>query len=161
MEKNIVIGKSVQSFGWRVQGLIKRRSNSNENLAKNKRQAGFSLLELLIAMFILIILLAVALPTYQRSIQHAREVVLEENLFQMRRAIDQYTTDKGKAPQTLDDLIEAKYMREVPKDPISEESKWQEIQGDDPNSSEGDQGLIDVKSLAEGEDSTGKKYSEY
>lgn len=128
---------------------------------KDKQQSGFSLLELLIAMFILIILLAVALPTYQRSIQHARQVVLEENLFQMRRSIDQYSTDKGKAPQTLADLIDAKYMREVPKDPITEENKWQEISGDDPNSSEGEQGLVDVKSLAEGEDTDGKKYSEY
>ena len=127
----------------------------------HKRQSGFSLLELLITMFILIILLSVAIPTYQTSIRHAREVVLKENLFQMRRAIDQYTTDKGKAPQTLEDLKEAKYMREVPVDPISEKAEWREVLGDDPNSTEGEQGLVDVKSLAEGEDDQGKKYSEY
>jgi general secretion pathway protein G len=130
-------------------------------MTKNKGQKGFSLLELLIAMFILIILLSVALPTYQTTIQHAKEVVLKENLFQMRRAIDQYTTDKQQAPQSLDDLIEAKYLREKPVDPIKEEAVWEEITGDDPNSTEGDQGLIDVKSLAEGEDSSGKAYSEY
>ena len=130
-------------------------------MTKDKGQKGFSLLELLIAMFILIILLSVALPTYQTTIQHAKEVVLKQNLFQMRRAIDQYTSDKGKSPQSLDDLIEAKYLREKPKDPITEEVNWQEITGEDPNSSEGEQGLVDVKSLAEGEDSSGMAYSEY
>ena len=65
---------------------------------------GFSLLELMIAMFILIILLSVALPTYQRSVQHAKETVLKENLWQMRKAIDQYASDKGKYPQSLDEM---------------------------------------------------------
>ena len=126
-----------------------------------KRQSGFSLLELLIAMFILIILLSVALPTYQRSINHAREVVLKENLFQMRRTIDQYTTDKGKAPQSLDDLVEAKYLREVPTDPITQEKVWNEEQGDDPNSNDGEQGLVDIKSTADGTGSDGVPYSDY
>lgn len=124
--------------------------------------AGFSLLELLIAMFILIILLSVALPTYQRSIQHAREVVLAENLFQMRRSIDQYTADKNRAPDSLEDLVEAKYLREIPVDPVNlERREWELVKGEDPTSNEGEQGLIDVRSLAEGEDSEGKKYSEY
>ncbi len=124
--------------------------------------AGFSLLELLIAMFILIILLSVALPTYQRSVQHARETVLRENLFHMRRAIDQYTADKSQAPQSIDDLVEAGYLREVPVDPVNlEKTEWQAVMGDDPNSNEGEQGLVDVKSLAEGQDSDGKPYSEY
>ena len=102
MEKIIVIGK--------------RKTESGKRRAEN----GFSLLELLIAMFIIIILLAVALPTYQRSVQQARETVLSENLFQMRRMIDQYAADKGKLPQSLNDLVDAKYMREVPTDPITE-----------------------------------------
>ena len=124
--------------------------------------AGFSLLELLIAMFILIILLSVALPTYQRSVQHARETVLRENLFQMRRSIDQYTADKGEAPQSIADLVEAGYLRETPTDPVNQEkAEWDEITGDDPNSNDGGQGLVDVKSLAEGEDGDGKSYSEY
>ena len=127
----------------------------------NTRQSGFSLLELLISMFILIILLSVVIPTYQTSIRHAREVVLKENLFQMRRAIDQYTTDKGKAPQTVEDLRTAKYLRDIPVDPITEKAEWREVSGDDPNSAEGDQGLVNVKSLAEGEDDEGKKYSDY
>ena len=132
-----------------------------EKLEKNKKQSGFSLLELMIAMFILIILISVALPTYQRSIQHARETVLQENLWQIRRSIDQYAADKGKLPQSLEDLVEARYLREVPIDPISDKAEWKEIQGEDINSADGDQGLKDVKSLAEGEDSDGKSYEEY
>jgi general secretion pathway protein G len=128
---------------------------------KSQIQAGFSLLELMIAMFILIILLSVAIPTYQRSIEHARETVLAENLWQMRRAIDQFSTDKGKLPSSIDDLVSSKYLREKPVDPITDKTEWEEVQGDDPNSSEGTQGLKDVKSLAEGDDSAGVPFSKY
>lgn len=124
-------------------------------------QKGFSLLELMIAMFILIILLSVALPTYQRSVQHAKETVLKENLWQMRRAIDQYASDKGKLPQSLDSLIEGKYLREMPVDPVLDKAEWESVMGEDPLSSNGEQGLINVKSLAEGTDADGKAYSEY
>ena len=70
-----------------------------------RTQSGFSLLELMISMFILIILISVAVPTYQRSVQHAKETVLKENLWQMRRAIDQYSADKAKLPQSVEDLV--------------------------------------------------------
>jgi len=122
---------------------------------------GFSLLELMISMFIIIILLSVALPTYQRSVRNAREIVLKENLFQIRRAIDQYAADKGKHPQSLDDLISGEYLREKPIDPITEKAEWSEIMGEDSSSPDAEQGLKDVRSLAEGEDSEGKKYEEY
>ncbi len=125
------------------------------------RQKGFSLLELMIAMFIMIILLSIAVPTYERSVRQARETVLKENLWQMRRAIDQYTADKGKLPQNIDSLVEAKYLRERPVDPVLEKTEWDEIQGDDPNSSEGGQGLKDVKSLADGTDSNDKSFRDY
>src|SRR5262245_9934494 len=124
-------------------------------------QKGFSLLELMIAMFILIILLSVALPTYQRSVQHAKETVLQENLWQMRKGIDQYAADKGKYPKSIDDLVEGKYLRERPIDPIIEEDKWDEKMDQDPNSPDAEDGMVNVKSTAEGEDSEGKKYSDY
>lgn len=130
--------------------------------SKNRRAEGFSLLELLIAMFILVILIAVAVPTYRTSVQHARETVLKQNLFQMRRAIDQYTADKSKLPQSLEELKEAGYLREIPIDPVNRESQeWNPVMDSDPNSTEGDQGMVDVKSRAEGEDSEGVPYSEY
>jgi general secretion pathway protein G len=127
-----------------------------------KRSAsGFSLLELMIAMFIMIILLSLAVPTYQRSVRHAREIVLKENLFQIRKAIDQYRADKGKLPQSVDDLASEKYLREKPIDPILEKAEWNEIQGEDTGSEDGEQGLVDVKSMAEGQDLEGVAYAEY
>ncbi len=129
--------------------------------SRRNRSTGFSLLELMIAMFIMIILLSVALPTYQRSVQHARETVLKENLWQMRRAIDQYAADKGRLPGSLDDLVTDRYLRERPVDPITEKTEWDEVIGEDPLSSDGEQGLTDVKSTSEGSDSEGKSYRDY
>ena len=126
-----------------------------------KTHLGFSLLELMIAMFIMIILLSIAVPTYERSVRQARETVLKENLWQIRRAIDQFTADKGKLPSSVDDLVTGKYLREMPLDPVSEKGEWKEIQGEDTNSQDAQQGLKDVKSLAEGQDSNGVAFSEY
>ncbi|HRJ87109.1 MAG: type II secretion system protein [Blastocatellia bacterium] len=127
----------------------------------NSGQRGFSLLELMIAMFILIILLSVALPTYQRSVQQARETVLKENLWQMRRAIDQYSADKGKLPRSIDELVENKYLRDVPMDPIMEKAEWDEVQGEDSLSPDAEQGLVNVRSTATGIDAEGKEYRDY
>ncbi|QYO68089.1 type II secretion system GspH family protein [Leptolyngbya sp. 7M] len=115
--------------------------------------------ELMIAMFVLIILLSVAVPVYQRTVQHAKETVLKENLWQMRRAIEQYTADKGRLPQSINALVEARYLREVPIDPILEKAEWDEKFGTDPMSPDGEQGLVDVKSLATGRDSDGNPYN--
>jgi len=128
---------------------------------RSKVERGFSLLELMIAMFIIIILLSVALPTYQRSVQHAKETVLKENLWQMRKAIDQYASDKGKYPESLDSLVDGKYLREMPVDPVLEKAEWDAVMGEDPLSPDGAEGMTDVKSQADGQDSEGKAYKEY
>lgn len=148
-----MIGKKHLSF------IIYHLSFARKKAIRN--QKGFSLFELLIAMFILIILLSIALPAYQTSVQHAREVVLKENLWQMRRAIDQYTADKGKLPQSLDDLVTDGYLREKPIDPITQKYEWDLVQGEDIYSSDGGQGIKDVRSLATGNDSDGQPYSKY
>ena len=128
---------------------------------EDRMQKGFSLLELMIAMFIMIILLSIAVPTYERSVRQAREQVLKENLWQLRNSIEQYRADKGKLPKSVDDLVQAKYLREKPIDPILEKTEWNEIQGDDINSPDGEQGMINVESLADGEDSDGKPFKQY
>ena len=126
-----------------------------------RRQLGYSLLELMIAMFIIIILISVAVPSYQKAMQNARETVLKENLWQMRRAIDQYSADKGKPPQTVDDLVTAKYLRERPTDPMTEKDEWREVMETDSTSETAEAGMTDVKSTSDGVDSEGKAYSEY
>ena len=126
-----------------------------------RRQLGYSLLELMIAMFIIVILISVAVPSYQRAMQNARETVLKENLWQMRRAIDQYQADKGKPPQSLDDLVTAKYLRERPVDPITETTDWNEVMEADSTDSEAEPGMSNIKSASDGVDSEGKAYSEY
>lgn len=161
MGRNTLIGKRLgQSAKCKVQmKLLKKQIRDPKSEIRD--QKGFSLLELMIAMFILIILLAVAIPTYKTTVQNARETVLKENLWQLRRAIDQYGADKGKLPQSIDDLVTRGYLREKPVDPITEKTDWDPVMGEDINSPDGDQGLKDVKSLAEGEDSEGKQYKDY
>src|SRR5205807_14799 len=158
MERNIVIGEN--------------HSQTADSRRQEKRKAflrpaacrlppGFTLLELMIVISVIIILAAVALPQYQRTIMHARETVLKDDLHKMRDLIDQYSADKGKLPQSLDDLVSAGYLRQVPSDPITEKNDWTIVTGDDPYSTEGGSGITDVHSSA-GEVSTeGTPYSEW
>jgi general secretion pathway protein G len=122
---------------------------------------GFTMLELMIVISVIIILASVALPQYKKTIMHARETVLRDDLFRMRSLIDQYGADKGKLPQSLDDLVTAGYMREVPKDPITDEKDWNIVTGDDPYSTEGGSGVSDVHSSSPEVSTEGTPYSEW
>lgn len=95
------------------------------------RRRGFTLIEMMIVMSIIVILIAVAIPFYQKAITRAKETVLHSNLFAMRSAIDEYTYDKQKAPQNLQDLVTDGYLRDVPKDPIvGDSSSWKLVMED-------------------------------
>jgi len=122
---------------------------------------GFTLLELMIVISIIIILAAIALPQYQKTIMHARETVLRDDLFKLRSLLDQYAADKGKLPQSLDDLATSGYMRELPVDPITGQKDWTTTSGDDPNSSSSEQGVIDVHSTSGDVSSEGTPYSDW
>jgi general secretion pathway protein G len=122
---------------------------------------GFTLLELMIVISIIIILAAIALPQYQKTVMHAKEATLREDLFQMRKTIDQYGADKGKLPQSLDELVSSGYLREIPIDPITGERDWNIATGEDPYSSEGGQGITDVHSASPDTSSDGSPYSEW
>jgi len=95
---------------------------------RKNSQRGFTLIELLIVMSILGILASIAVPNYQRNLIKAREAVLMEDLYQMRRAIDAYFADHVSYPESLDDLVASKYIRDLPRDPFTQSSDtWEEI----------------------------------
>jgi general secretion pathway protein G len=95
-----------------------------------KAQAGFTLIELMIVIAIILILLGMAAGRYDRSVLKARETTLHHNLGVLRQAIDNYTLDKEAAPQSIEDLQQAGYLREVPEDPITHARDWQLKFGD-------------------------------
>ena len=125
------------------------------------RTAGFTLLELMIVISIIIILASITLPQYQKTIMHTRETVLRDDLRKMRSLIDQFAADKGRLPQSLDDLVGGGYMREVPIDPFTGEKDWAITTGEDPNSSEGEQGMTDIHSASAEVSTEGTAYSEW
>ena len=120
------------------------------------RHSGFTLVELLVVMTIIAILLTIAVPRYYASLDRSKEVVLRENLYQMRDAIGKYYADKGKYPESLAALESEKYLRKVPLDPITEQSTtWQVVPPEDPQKG----GVFDVKSGAQGKALDGTEFS--
>jgi general secretion pathway protein G len=122
---------------------------------------GFTLLELVMVMTIIIILAAVSVTSYQHIQLKARETILKTNLQTMRKLIDQYTADKEKLPQSLDDLVAGGYMRDVPIDPITGQKDWVVDMGEDTVSRDGGTGVVDVHSAAGGEGGEGGAYKDY
>ena len=128
---------------------------------KRSREGGFTLLELVMVMTIIVILAAVSVSSYQQMQLRARETILKNNLQEMRKLIDQYAADKEKLPQSLDDLVSAGYLREVPVDPITGERDWSLEMDEDDVSLEGGSGVTDVQSNAPGVGSDGIPYKDY
>src|SRR2546429_9848262 len=142
MERSTVTGKTILNCGLRISNLKIIPANSQFAI-RNSQSRGFTILELMTVISIIIILASVALPQYQKTIMHARETVLRDDLFKLRSLLDQYAADKGKLPQSLDDLVTEHYLREKPKDPITDNNEWDEVTGEDPYSKEGNSGVID------------------
>ncbi|WP_263365888.1 type II secretion system protein [Edaphobacter bradus] len=126
-----------------------------------RSEHGFTLLELMIVMVVIGLLAAIAVPSYTNNIRHAREAVLREDLHTMRSAIDSYTVDKQKAPQSLDDLVQAGYLKSMPVDPFTHRSDtWVPAQSELLSTTDQTEpGIDDVHSGSQQTGSDGTNYS--
>jgi general secretion pathway protein G len=125
------------------------------------QERGFTLIEMIIVLAIVSILTSIAIPVYRLHILHAREAVLREDLFSMRQSIDQYTQDKNKAPQNLEDLVSSGYLHLVPKDPFTDSNQtWQPVSDDSIQQlDQTDPGIVDVHSGSNQVGSDGTAYN--
>ena len=129
---------------------------------RTRRSAGFTLLEMMIVMIVMAILISIAVPIYRTSLLKTREAVLRQDLFTLRSLISQYTLDKQKAPQSLDDLIQGGYLKVIPKDPMTNEPNWEVVQDEVLLSvDQQDPGINDVHSASSATATDGTAYSSW
>src|SRR6185295_11474048 len=127
------------------------------------QELGFTLIELMVVLSLIVILATMGLVQYRNSQIHAREAVLREDLFRMRDAIDQYYADKNQYPSTLDALVSEGYLRKLPDDPFTRNStSWQSVPAEpDPNNPVAEPGVYDIKSGSDGTALDGSKYADW
>jgi general secretion pathway protein G len=131
-------------------------------VTKDRLTAGFTLVELMVVMLIIAILSAIAIPSYVSTMRAGKEAILREDLRVMRAAIINYTRDKGKAPQNLEDLVQAGYLHELPEDPMTRSRDW--VPDSDPayyDLYESDPGIVDVHSSSTETGSDEQTYSSW
>lgn len=122
-------------------------------------RAGFTLLEMMVVLTIIVTIVSIAVPFYSSAIVRARESVLRSNLLTIRSVIDQYTYDKEMPPQSLSDLVDEGYLREIPIDPITNSREtWELINETGPT---GESGLFDVRSGSDKTSLAGTPYNEW
>ena len=136
------------------------QSGSKNPLARHRR--GYTLIELIIVMAIISILMAIAIPQYQKSLRRTKETMLHSHLQTLRTVIDEFTFDKKKAPQTLQDLVTEGYLRAVPIDPITGNDNWRQVNEDSLTAvDQTEPGIFDVRSLSDQISLEGTPYSEW
>jgi general secretion pathway protein G len=135
----------------------------NRKPPERSRRSGFTLIELMIVMAIIAILVSIAVPVYNRSITRAKESVLRNNLFTLRNVIDEYTYDKQKAPQNLQDLVSEGYLRTIPIDPMTGNAdSWKIIIEDTANAvNQTEPGIYNVLSGSDATSLEGDRYSDW
>jgi general secretion pathway protein G len=131
----------------------------------SRGSCGFTLIELMIVVSILLILISISIPQYTNSVKRARESVLRQDLFTMRSVISQYTLDKQKMPQSGDDLVQAGYLKQIPTDPITNQGNWNWHTADEGTIASPDEqdegGIDDVYSSSNDIGTDGVAYSQY
>ena len=134
-----------------------------KSITRVRSESGWTLIELLVVISLIMILSSIALASYRNSITHAKEAALRSDLMLMRDAIDQYYADKGKYPDSLDTLVSERYLRAVPKDPITDQTdSWQTVQADpEPGSVSASAGIYDVKSGSNDTALDGSRYADW
>lgn len=148
MERNIVTGN---------------RLGMSIAATRRRRCAGFTLIEVMVVMALIVTLASIGLTLYGNSVTRAKESVLKEDLFRMRDAIDQYYADKGKYPATIQDLVSDKYLRSIPADPFTNSADtWREIPSEpDPQNPTAQPGVYDVRSGSDQTALDGTKYADW
>ena len=127
-----------------------------------RRSFGFTMIEMMIVMAVISILVAIAVPMYQKSVVRAKESVLRQNLFTLRTVIDEYTYDKAKAPQALQDLVTAGYLRQIPVDPMTGQADWTvEMEDAVTSVNQTEPGIYQVKSNSDKQSLEGTPYAEW
>ncbi len=132
-----------------------------EPMRNLRKTRGFTLMELMIVISMILILMSIAIPNYQQSLVHARESALRQDLFTLRSAIDQYTLDKQKAPQSLQDVVSAGYLKVIPTDPMTKSADtWEVVMEDTMMAIDQQQpGIVDVHSGSQQISSDGTAYN--
>jgi general secretion pathway protein G len=126
------------------------------------KNRGFTFIELVMVITLLGILISIAVPVYQAQIRASKESVLEHNLATLRDRIDQYRADRDEYPPSLGALVDAKYLRELPLDPMTDSNQWEEIFAEyDPEQPDQEPGVYDVRSFSNRLSSHGRPYNEW
>ena len=134
-----------------------------ERRIRSGNRSGYTLVELMIVMAIISILVSIAVPLYQKALLRSKESILKNNLFTLRTVIDNYSYDKGKAPQSLQDLVTEGYLQKLPVDPMTGNNQtWRTVMEDASQSvSQSEPGIFDVKSGSDKMSLDGTAYSEW
>jgi|SRR5580704_3199404 general secretion pathway protein G len=139
---------------------LERRRVSKSVIKSTRRSRGFTLLELMIVLSVMMILMSIAVPFYQQHVVQAREAVLRQNLDTLNKVIEAYRLDKRESPQTLDDLVTAGYLHQLPNDPMTGHPDWATEQEDSTNALDPQQsGIFRVHSASTGTALNGEAYS--
>jgi general secretion pathway protein G len=134
----------------------------NTVIGRARTTNGFTFIEMVMVMVVMGILLGIAIPIYRAQVLASKEGVLKHNLAILRERLDQYKADRNKYPSSLQELVEAGYLREIPEDPITGTNEWEEVYADyDPNEPDAEPGIEDVRSQSPEIGTDGRAYSEW